>query len=262
MTSYIESMIDVPLGKMRLWEAGEGQNLCCFPGYGGLPRWLPFLEKLAEGFRVKVASLPGFPGGPNHENLDNHLDWVVSAHDALVHSQPGQKILMGSSVGGALAAEVAALWPEEISKLVLIAPFGLFDETRPVSDVFAAEPKMGLSAISNKPQELEEWLSPPDKMTAEDWAIVQLRAKVAAADILWPLSDTGLKKRLMRIKCPTLIIWGREDKIIPCSYAEDFVGNISGPTQVEIVENAGHMVEFDDPERVEGEVKSFLTKER
>jgi len=261
MTSYIESMIDVPLGKMRLWEAGEGKNLCCFPGYGGLPRWLPFLEKLSEGFLVKVASLPGFPGGPNHENLDNHMDWIISAHDALVHSQPGRINLVGSSVGGALAAEIAAIWPEEVSKLVLIAPFGLFDETRPVSDIFASEPKMGLSAISNKPKELEAWLSAPEEISAEDWAIVQLRAKVAAADILWPLGNTGLKNRLTRIKCPTLIVWGSDDKIIPRSYAEDFVEQISGPTKVEIIQNAGHMVEFDAPENVAHAISSFFQKD-
>ena len=260
MTAPAERYVDTRLGKTRVWEAGTGSLLGYFAGYGGLVQWLPLLETLGDKCSVKAPSLPGFPGGPTSEDLDGHLDWLIAAHDSYTNSGLQAGCLIGASVGGAIAADIAAIWPDAVSKLVLLAPFGLFDENQPVADIFAQEPSMGLTKISNKPEQLEEWLAPPDGANAEDWAIFQLRAKVAAADILWPLGDTGLSKRLAKINCPTLIIWGEYDQIIPSAYAEGFARGISGPTHIQIIKDAGHTVEFDQPEQVAEVILEFLSK--
>ncbi len=260
MTASTETYVDTPLGKTRVWEAGTGSLVGYFAGYGGLVQWLPLLDALADNWLVKAPSLPGFPGGPASEGLDDHLDWLIAAHDSYTNSGLQTACLVGASIGGAIAADIAAIWPNAISRLVLVAPFGVFDENQPVADIFAQEPSVGLAKISNKPDQLEEWLAPPDGANAEDWAITQLRAKVAAADILWPLGDTGLRKRLARITCPTLIIWGEKDQIIPSAYAEDFAQGISGPTEIQIIKDAGHTVEFDQPVQVAEVISKFLLK--
>ncbi|MEC7488388.1 MAG: alpha/beta fold hydrolase [Pseudomonadota bacterium] len=256
-----ERFLDVPLGRSRVWESGSGPVVGYFAGYGGLADWLPLLGKLSANWKIKAPSLPGFPGGSDSEMLDGHLDWLLSVHDTFVECNLQDTSLIGASVGGALAADIAAVWPDEVQKLVLIAPFGVFDEGQPVSDIFAQAPSSGLNELSSKPERLQEWLSPPDGEDAEDWAIVQLRARVAAADILWPLGDTGLRKRLARIKCPTLIIWGGNDNIIPSDYAAEFARKIAGPTRVEIIEGAGHTVEFDASDEVERAISQFLATE-
>ena len=122
----------------RVWQKGSGPKLGFLAGFGGLPRWIPFLDALAKERTVIVPSLPGFPGGERgHTVLDSHLDWVLAAHELLRKAGLDGADLAGSSVGGSLAAEVAAIWPGSVKRLALIAPFGLFDEKDPATDPWA-----------------------------------------------------------------------------------------------------------------------------
>ena len=85
-----------------------------------------------------VPSLPGFPGGDRgHTVLDSHLDWVLAVRQLLEKAGLDGADLAGSSVGGSLAAEIAAIWPRSVRRLALIAPFGLFDESDPATDPWA-----------------------------------------------------------------------------------------------------------------------------
>src|SRR5438309_6874003 len=110
----------------RVWQKGEGPKLGFLAGFGGLPRWIPFLDALARERTVIVPSLPGFPGGERgHTMLDNHLDWVVAAHLLVHRAGLHGADLVGSSAGASLSAEIAAIWPESVRRLALIAPWGL-----------------------------------------------------------------------------------------------------------------------------------------
>lgn len=171
-----ETLVETALGATRVWRQGRGNPLVYLPGLGGLPRWTPFLEALAEQREVVVPSLPGFPGGPSADPLDDHLDWIVAARDTVRAAGLGNADLAGASVGAALAAEVAALWPEAVRRLVLIAPFGLFDPEAPVADVFAQRPGARSSALSAKPEELDAWLAPPEGADAVEWEVMRLHA--------------------------------------------------------------------------------------
>src|SRR5262249_60214978 len=62
----------------RVWRKGSGPKLGFIAGLGGLPRWIPFLDRLAGRPRGVVPSLPGHPGALRHHLLDNHLDWVAA----------------------------------------------------------------------------------------------------------------------------------------------------------------------------------------
>src|SRR3954471_2236253 len=118
----------------RIWQKGSGPKLGFLAGFGGLPRWIPFLDALAQQRTVVVPSLPGFPGGERgHTVLDNHLDWVLTTHQLLHKAALDGADPAGRSLGGSLAAEVAAIWPLSVKRLALIAPFGLFDEKEPAT---------------------------------------------------------------------------------------------------------------------------------
>ncbi len=79
--------IDVNGFSTRVWRAGSGPKLGFLAGFGGLPRWVPFLDELAKSRTVIVPSLPGFPGGERgHSVLDTQLDWVVAVHQILAKS--------------------------------------------------------------------------------------------------------------------------------------------------------------------------------
>ena len=245
-------------GPLRVWEKGEGPPLGFFAGLTGLPRWLPVLDRLAEARHVAAPSLPGFPGGHDAEALDDHLDWILAARDAHRGAGLDDGDLIGASSGGALAAEIAACWPEAVRRLVLIAPYGMFDPAEPLADVFAQRPGMRSPLVSNRPEALDDWLAADAKVEKLEWDIIMQRATSAAARYLWPLGDTRLAKRLGRITCPTLLLWGEDDRVISPAYAARFERMITGPVTVQTIPDAGHMAEFDAPDAVAGAVLSFL----
>ncbi|MGE3934696.1 MAG: alpha/beta fold hydrolase [Rhodospirillaceae bacterium] len=249
-------------GGFRIWEKGTGTPVGYFSGLLGLPRWTPFLDALAKTRRVVAPSLPGTPGGADWEDLDTHLDWVLASGDAWLGSGLDGADLIGASSGGALAAEVAALWPQAVRRLVLIGPLGVFEPADPIADVFAQPPGAYAPLVSNRPADVEAYVradsNDPDEIV--EWDIGQQRARNAAARFLWPLGDTRLRRRLPRIACPTLIVWGADDRVMSAAYARRFAEAIGGETTIKIIPNAGHMADFDQPDAVADAVDAFLSR--
>ena len=235
----------------RIWKAGSGPKLGFIAGFGGLPRWIPFLDALSRERTVIVPSLPGFPGGERgHTVLDNHLDWVLAAHLLLHKAGLDGADLAGSSVGGSLAAEVAAIWASSVRRLALIAPFGLFDDKEPATDPWAQRAPNFPALMCADPARWEALKAVPEGHNDPEWPIEQTRASEAAARIFWPLGNTKLEKRLPLIEAPTLLLWGEEDRIMPRSYADKFAHGISGKTEIKTIPGAGHLAELDQPDAV------------
>jgi len=165
--------------------------------------------------------------------------------------------LAGSSVGASLAAEVAALWPDSVRKLALVAPFGLFDETNPPTDPWAQRTDAVPALMCADPAIWQALKAPAEGANSIEWPIEQVRASEAAARIFWPLGNTRIEKRLRLIKAPTLLLWGEQDRIMPQTYADVFARGIAGETTTRIIAGAGHLAELDKPEEVAAEVLAF-----
>ena len=248
--------------RCRVWEKGSGEPLGFLGGVRGLPRWTPFLDRLAERRRVVAPSLPGFPGAEGHQRLDDVADWVTATLDLLEASGLEGADLVGASVGGLLAAEVAAFSHASLRRLVLIAPFGLFDADEPVADLWAQRTDDVPALLSARPERLAAALAPPAGEDHGEWALVLHRASEAAARLLWPLGDLGLAKRLHRVRTPTLLVWGSDDRLIPASYAKRFAAAVSGWVEIRQIEGAGHVAEIDAPDAVADAVLPFLAGSR
>ena len=254
-----ERHVQVNGRRCRVWEQGEGEPLGFLGGLRGLPRWPRLLESLAQQRRVIAPSLPGFPGATGFDELDDLADWLTATLDLLEASGLDGADLIGASVGATLAAEVAAFSRATVRRLVLIAPFGLFDEREPVKDLWATRPDELPGLLSTRPAELAAFLAPPAGEDAAEWSIVLARANEAAARLLWPTGDLGLRKRLHRIQAPTLILWGGEDRIVPPSYAKKFASALGGWVEVREIADAGHLAEIDQPDALAAAIAGFLT---
>jgi pimeloyl-ACP methyl ester carboxylesterase len=243
----------------RVWRKGSGPVLGYLAGFGGLPRWMPFLDELAKNRTVIVPSVPGFPGGDRgHAILDSHLDWMLAMRQLLEKSGLDGADLAGSSVGASLVADLAALWPASVGKLALIAPFGLFDEKDPPTDPWAQRADRVPGLLCADPEIYKGMKAAPEGANSIEWPIEQVRASEAAARIFWPLGNTRIEKRLGLIKAPTLLLWGEQDQIMPRSYADVFAKGIAGPTTVQTVPGAGHLAELDKPAEVARAILDFL----
>ena len=250
--------IDVNGFPTRVWRKGSGPKLGFLAGFGGLPRWMPVLDALAEARTVIVPSLPGFPGGDRgHSVLDSHLDWMLAVREILEKSGLSGADLAGSSVGASLVLEVAALWPDMVRRAAAIAPFGLFDEKSPPTDPWAQRADQVPGLLCADPDIYKNMKAPPEGANSIEWPIEQVRAAEAAARIFWPLGNTRIEKRLRLIQAPTLLLWGEHDKIMPRSYAETFAHGIAGKTETKIIAGAGHLAELDKPAEVAKAILDF-----
>jgi pimeloyl-ACP methyl ester carboxylesterase len=245
------STVEVNGFACRVWRAGSGPVLGFLAGFGGLPRWIPFLDALARERSLIVPSLPGFPGGDRgHTVLDSHLDWLLAVRRLLGAAGLDGADLAGGSVGGSFAAEVAAIWPASVRRLALVAPWGLFDESEPAADPWAQRAAELPGLLCADPERWNELKAEPEGANSPEWPIEQTRASEAAARAFWPLGNTRIEKRLPLIAAPTLIIRGEHDRVMPKSYVERFAAAIRGPSEVATIAGAGHLAELDAPEAV------------
>jgi len=251
--------IDINGFATRVWRKGSGPRIGFLAGYGGLPKWIPFLDRLAEKRTVIVPSLPGFPGGDRgHTALDTHLDWVLAVRDLIDKAGLAGADLIGSSVGGSFVAEVAAIWPDKVKRLALIAPFGLFDEKAPPTDPWAQKAEDIAGLMTARPEVYKGLKEMPAGANSIEWPIEQARAAEAAARIFWPLGNTRLARRLPLIKAPALILWGEQDRLLPRSYANVIADAISAKSEIKIIAGAGHLAELDEPDEVAAAILDFM----
>ncbi len=190
----------------RVWTKGQGPKLGFLAGLGGLPRWLPFLDKLAETRTVIAPSLPGYPGATGHTELDTHLDWLLAVRQLIDKTGLAGADLVGASVGGAFAAEMAAIFPGHVRRLALIAPFGLFDEQEPAADPWAQRKDNVAGLMCADGTKWNELVAPPEGANSIEWPIEMTRASEAAARLSRP-ARCGRPRRpgpFRLIRCPGL----------------------------------------------------------
>ena len=244
----------------RVWKKGQGPKLGFLAGFGGLPRWIPFLDALARERTVIIPSMPGFPGGERgHTVLDSHLDWVLALRHLLQKAGLDGADLAGSSVGASFAAEIAAIWPGSVRRLALIAPWGLFDEKEPMTDPWAQRAPEVPELLCADPERWNQLKAEPEGVNSPEWPIEQTRANEAAARAFWPLGNTRLEKRLPLIGAPTLLIRGEQDRILPRSYVERFAAAVAGETRITAIPGAGHLAELDKPDEVASAILGWVS---
>ena len=255
VSELVTSAVELDGFSCRVWRKGEGPKLGFLAGFGGLPKWVPFLDVLARERTVIVPSLPGFPGGERgHTVLDSHLDWVLAVRHLLQKAGLDAADLAGGSVGGSFAAEIAAIWPASVRRLALIAPWGLFDDKDPATDPWAQRAPDVPALLCADPERWNQLKAEPEGLNSPEWPIEQTRANEAAARAFWPLGNTRLEKRLPLIEAPTQLIWGEADRILPRSYADRFAAMIAGETRITAIPGAGHLAELDKPDEVAAEI--------
>ena len=258
MSEPTTSTIDINGHACRVWTKGTGPKIGWLAGFGGLPRWIPFLDELAKSRTVVAPSLPGHPGATGHNLLDSHLDWIVAVRQIIVKSGLEGEDIAGSSVGGSFVAELAALWPHKVRRVAMIAPWGLFDEKDPATDVWAQRPDDQPGVLCADPQIWKDLKAVPPGANSVEWPIEQVRASEAAARVFWPLGNTKIEKRLPMIEAPTLLLWGDQDKLMPRSYADRMAGLIGGNARIGSIANAGHLAELDQPQATAKAILEFM----
>jgi pimeloyl-ACP methyl ester carboxylesterase len=247
--------------RMRVLSKGRGPAVVFFHGPFGLT-WDPFLDELAGSFTVYAPEHPGTsPGRPDDiYHLDGVWDLVLCYDELLERLGLSGAAFVGHSFGAMVACEVAAAHPCRASHLALIDALGLWRDDAPVAN-WMLLPHGELAGRVFRDADGEaarRMFAPPEDPEARLMARVGLQwAMGATGKFLWPIPDKGLKKRIHRVRVPTLLVWGEADRLVPAVYAEEFARRIPG-ARVEIVDQAGHAPHLEQPDTVAKLIRDFL----
>jgi pimeloyl-ACP methyl ester carboxylesterase len=258
VTTPEETVVELRDGrfKIRVLSAGEGPPLLHLHGAGGL-YWDPFLDGLAAGHRVVAPEHPGFGGSQGLEHVEDVWDLVLYYNELLDELGIDRATVVGHSFGGMVAAELAANNPERVERLVLVAPIGLWLDEHPVPDISGVPPEQLPGLLLADPDgPLAAMLPAPDPSDPESM-LAAVNSITAILQFIWPLPDKGLSKRLYRVKAPTLVVWGAEDRLVDPAYGPAFVDAIAD-ARLEVIAGAGHLPQLEQPERTAAAVAAFL----
>ncbi|HSD11133.1 MAG TPA: alpha/beta hydrolase [Candidatus Binatia bacterium] len=247
--------------RVRVLEAGSGTPVVFLHGAGGLFAENPFLEALAKKYHVFAPELPGYGESTGEDLIEDMLDFTLHASDVIAELGIDKPHLIGHSMGGMIAAEMAATCPNDLRKLVLAGAAGLWIAEQPIPDLYAMLPHEYPKYLFHDPAAglalLTGGLDFSNLEVLAEFYIANARRMAMAGKILFPIPNRRLSKRLYRIKAETLIVWGASDALIPPVYADRWNQAIAGSRLVQIRE-AGHMVPYEQPEVFVSAVSGFL----
>lgn len=244
----------------RVLHGGEGPDLVFLHGAGGIAEGDPMLTRLAETHRVWAPELPGFGESVGEEMLEDMLDFTLHGFDVLSALVLEAPLLVGHSLGGMIAAEMACLCPDAVQALVLLAPLGLWLDDAPVADLFAVLPHDLPALLFHDPVVGSDVLTRGSDFSDDealiDFFVANARRLGTAGKLMFPIPDRRLSKRLYRLRADTLLVWGASDRVVPPVYADAWRESIPG-AQLAVVPEAGHMLTVEKPEEVAAAVRRF-----
>jgi pimeloyl-ACP methyl ester carboxylesterase len=258
---WTEAIVEVAGTRLQLVKGGAGEPLLILHDELGHPGWLRFHEALAQRYTLYIPSHPGFGKSEGLDWIMNMRDmagWYLDALDELGLERVNA---IGFSLGGWLAAEMATMCPEQFKKLVLVGAVGVRPPSGQIYDMFLEVAKEFIRVSYLDPASTPEFQQVcPDNPTPEQveaWEV----AREQTCHLSWRpyMHDPSLPYLLRRLrKLPTLIIWGRQDAIVPVSAAEVYQASIPGSRLV-ILDHCGHHPELEKSDEFVQQVQAFLS---
>jgi pimeloyl-ACP methyl ester carboxylesterase len=265
-------LLEVNGRKVWLLEEGRGAPLIYLHGFADVhsvtENWFPFHERLAERARLLAPAHPGCAQSEENNDIDAIEDVVFHYLEVLDALKLSEFDLVGSCVGGWIAAEIAVRHPEKVRNLLLIGATGLFVEGALIGDVFMmAQPERGSSYAGlrkllfvNEDDSQGVALFPDGKGKLEDelrrYQMLRFGSRIGFKPPYF--YNHSLRNRLYRISAPTLVIWGEKDRMVPLSHGETYARAIPNARPLKMIQRAGHSVHVERPDETAELIADFL----
>jgi pimeloyl-ACP methyl ester carboxylesterase len=251
--------IDVAGRPTVLMHAGEGTPLVYLHStLGESFMWLPFYQAWSKEFRVLVPTHPGFGKSGGFDQIDSIEDMAfhyVELFDALGLEEV---VLGGVSLGGWIAAEFAVRWPERVKRLWIADAPGLWVEDEPFPDLFRY--------MQDRTRLRELLFHEPDSYMAkliiqeqpdEEQMMAGYQSMTVLARLVWERPyDPKLAARLHRVQCPTLLVWGQHDRLVPPAYGEAYRKYLPH-AELKLIPDCGHLPMFEREAEFVEAIRSF-----
>jgi len=244
--------------RLEVVERGHGRPILWLHGEEGLDPEAPVLKDLGAGARVVAPSHPGYGHSPEVDGIDTVDDLAYLYLDLLDQLDVRDAVVVGCSLGGWIAAEMAVKCTGRVARLVLVGPVGIKvgdRETRDIPDIFALHPDEVATLQYHDPARARV-----DHTTlSDDRLTVIARNREATALYAWEpyFHDPKLRGRLHRVAVPTLLLWGAEDRFVAADgYGAAYRDAVPG-ARLETIAGAGHFPHLEQPAAVAACVRAF-----
>lgn len=245
---------------ITLVRGGTGRPLLILHGAGGAGGWLPYMADLAARHDVLVPEHPGFGASDTPDWLDTIPDLASFYLDFLDQLDLDSVDLVGFSLGGWIAAELAVRNTRRLASLTLVGAGGIHVKGVEQVDSFLRSDEQRIRDFFHDPKRADEMVRHALKPELED---TNLKNRTTTAKLIWQPRgyDPHLYKWLHRIDVPTLLIWGANDRLLPKEYAFAYQRLIPG-SKVEIIPDCGHLPQVEQRQAFVSALEGFLDNKR
>jgi pimeloyl-ACP methyl ester carboxylesterase len=243
--------------KLELIVKGEGAPLLLLHGMDGVEGCARLIDLLARDFSVYAPSHPGFGASELPRAFSTIDDLAYFYLDLLEHFELRDVTVVGFSLGGWIAAEMLVKDASRVARLVLGAPLGLRTAERrgtQVADLFMLDPKEMDATMQVTPAAQK-----PNLATLPEPMLERIARNAEAVCLFgWSpyLYNPKLHLRLHRIKVPTVLLWGEDDRFAPLGYAQSFTARLT-EARLETLAACGHRIYVDCPEVAAAKIVNF-----
>jgi pimeloyl-ACP methyl ester carboxylesterase len=264
--------LNVSGGKVMVAEAGRGRPLLYLHGFADIHAasvgWLPFHEKLAESFRVIAPAHPACAGSDESEEVDDINDIHFHYLEVLDALGLDKVDIVGTCIGGWIAAELAVRNPDRVGRLVLIGASGLFVPGQPTGDLFwEIQAQNGVEynglrnlMFANERSPAGTKLFPDGRSDIEQGLSIFKAMRFASRVGFKPpyFYNRKLRSRLGRFNGPALLLWGEADRMVPRAHALAYQAGLGGNTRLKIMAASGHSPHVEQPVETVAQIRGFL----
>jgi pimeloyl-ACP methyl ester carboxylesterase len=233
---HSDEMIAVRGTRIRVLRGGKGPPLIFLHGASGHVGWLPFLDRLSEHFDVLAPEHPGFGSSDDPPWLDRTCDLAYFYLDLIDALKLDRVHLMGTSLGGWVAAELAIRNTSKLASLTLVCAVGILADGVPMDDIFRMSAEENARRFYHDPERVERRL---DALATADVRVVA-KNRSTVVRLGYPrFLNPSLAKWLHRIDIPTLLLWGQNDGLVPPRFGHAYRELIPN-SELVVIPRAGH----------------------
>ncbi|MGE4239127.1 alpha/beta fold hydrolase [Ramlibacter sp.] len=239
MTEFVSSFVDVAGCRTRFWRGGEGPTLLYLHGSQGVPAPLPFMQRLAKNFEVLAPEHPGFGESESPPWLANIHDLAYFYLDFLEALDLRDVVVVGQALGGWIAAEAAIRDSSRLRRLVLAGAPGLDAPEAATLDVFSMSDEALAPYLFHDPA-LAETARARAVASQESPIARKNRESLERIARACRFVDPDLAKWLHRVRVPTLLLWGENDRAVLPAIGSRYASLIPGARRV-LLPACGHL---------------------
>jgi pimeloyl-ACP methyl ester carboxylesterase len=239
---------------VRIDERGSGRPILVLHGGGGPQTVSGFAGALSRRAHVLVPTHPGFAGEPRPEWFDSVDDLAITYLDLIERLDLREVMVIGSSLGGWIAAEMAVRDTTRLSNIVLVDAAGIQVEGHPIADVFPLTPDELFALSFHNPAAFR---IDPTTLSPEQVAVTAANFQALKVyDQGQGMGDPKLRRRLARVRIPALVVWGESDGVVDPEYGRAYAQALPN-ARFELIPEAGHLPQIEQPARLLALVEEF-----